>query len=225
MKYFTLVICSIGLMFSHYLMAKDTQWVLEASDEDKNIQIYTRAVAGSDLKEFKGVTLVKTDINALVALLMDEAEVTKWMHNIAKFEIKENISDVESIVYTITETPWPVANRDSYVRSVLSVDAQGVVTLTIKAEPTFGPIDDKYVRISSLGGSWKFTPKVDGLVEVIYQMHANPGGSLPNWLVNSIVVETPLETLSNLHVQVKQEKYQNQTFVFIQDTKISKTSN
>jgi hypothetical protein len=54
------------------------------------------------------------------------------------------------------------------------------------------------------------------MVEVVYQVHANPGGSLPNWMVNAIVVETPLETLLNLRDVVTNEKYQNRSFAFIE---------
>ena len=40
-------------------------------------------------------------------------------------------------------------------------------------------------------------------VRVSYQMHASPGGSIPNWLANQTVVDTPFGTLNALrsHLQ------------------------
>jgi hypothetical protein len=45
-------------------------------------------------------------------------------------------------------------------------------------------------------------PNTDG-VDVTYQMHASPGGSIPNWLANQTVVDTPYGTLKALkkHLQ------------------------
>lgn len=207
--------------FSLFSNAEVADWQLEAEDEDLNIKVYTRVVPGSSLKEFKGVTTVQADINTLVAVLKDSDAAMDWMHNIVQFDVKEESSEVESVVYTVSATPWPVTNRDSYVRSVLSAEPNGVVTSKITAVPEFGPKDDDYVRMPSLEGGWVFTPKDGGSVEVVYQVHADPGGSLPDWLVNAIVVETPLETLKNLHIMVHKPEYQNKTFGFISTTKIA----
>lgn len=37
-----------------------------------------------------------------------------------------------------------------------------------------------------------------GGVNVTYQMHISPGGSIPNWLANQTVVDTPYGTLKAL---------------------------
>lgn len=217
MKRSFLLFSLMWLGCSSLSLADNTAWQLEAENEDKNIQVFTRKLEGSTLKEFKGVTKLKTDVNALVALLQDTQSATKWMHNIIEFEEKEKISEVESIVYSISETPWPVTDRDSYVRSILTVSESGVVKSTLTALPDYAPKDEDYVRMPSIKGGWVFTPLADGIVEVVYQIHADPGGSLPDWIVNSIVVETPLETLSNLHEQIQLKKYQQQTFSFIEN--------
>jgi len=41
-------------------------------------------------------------------------------------------------------------------------------------------------------------PQPGGEVEVVYQVHTEPGGSVPSWLANKFVVEAPLNTLRNL---------------------------
>ena len=41
-------------------------------------------------------------------------------------------------------------------------------------------------------------PKGDNLTEVTYQVHTEPGGSVPSWLANSFVVDAPFNTLSGL---------------------------
>ena len=215
MNWFKTISAAAAVCVSFSVMADVGPWELEAQDEDKGIQVYTRTVGESPLKEFKGVTEIKADVNAFVALLKDDSVATKWMHNVIEFNVIDSPSDTENLVHTINHAPWPVTNRDAYIRSIMSADKNGVVISALKAEPEYAEQNEDYIRMPALVGAWTFTPKEDGLVEVVYQVHANPGGSLPDWLVNSIVVETPMETLSNLQEIITDEKYQNQTFAFI----------
>ncbi|NVK36393.1 MAG: START domain-containing protein [Gammaproteobacteria bacterium] len=224
MKRFTLLAGIALSVLSPWSLAEVSPWELEAHDEDLDIKVFTREVEGSELKEFKGVTHIKADVNAFVALLKDDPEATSWMHNVIVFDVKERISDVENVIYTVNEAPWPVTNRDTYIRSFFSADENGVVTSSIKAEPDYAEVNEDYVRMPSIEGAWTFAPQAEGMVEVTYQVHANPGGSLPDWLVNSIVVETPMETLTNLHTKVLDEKYQNQTYAFIENAKAKPAS-
>ncbi|MNO08734.1 hypothetical protein D3C81_2315520 [compost metagenome] len=46
-----------------------------------------------------------------------------------------------------------------------------------------------------MDGLWKLVPKGAGEVEVTYQVHTEPGGSVPSWLANSFVVDAPFNTL------------------------------
>lgn len=192
------------------------EWNEETYQKDLDIRVFTREVANSDLKEFKGITHIKAPVSAFVALLKDTDVSTEWMKDVVEYEVLEQTSETESLVYTVNAAPWPVTNRDAVIRSIMSQDEQGVVTVQLSAEPEGKAKHDDYVRMPALTGFWQFTPQAEGVVEVVYQVHANPGGSLPTWLVNSIVVETPLETLGNLHGKVVKEKYQGQTFAFMQ---------
>ena len=58
-----------------------------------------------------------------------------------------------------------------------------------------GPEQPRLVRVSKFEGFWQMRPVGEGQVEVIYQAHTEPGGSLPAWLANSFVVDVPLHTL------------------------------
>lgn len=39
----------------------------------------------------------------------------------------------------------------------------------------------------------------DERVELTYQVHLDPAGQLPSWIVNLILTDTPKKTLKNLH--------------------------
>lgn len=223
MQWFKTVGAASALLMSSFVFAQASspvgEWEMEAHDEDKDIKVYTRSVGDSPLKEFKGVTHINAPVEAFVALLRDPDVATSWMHDVVEFKVMESPSETENLVYTINKTPWPVTDRDAYILSEMSADEHGVVTTTLTAQPSYQAENEDYIRMPALSGHWKFTPQENGVVEVEYQVHANPGGSLPNWLVNAIVVDTPLNTLSNLRDIIQDEKYQNQSFAFIEAAK------
>ncbi|MDT4825464.1 hypothetical protein FQZ97_587500 [compost metagenome] len=53
------------------------------------------------------------------------------------------------------------------------------------------------MRTPQANGQWRLVPNAQG-VNVTYQMHASPGGSIPNWLANRTVVHTPHGTIKAL---------------------------
>ena len=191
-------------------------WQLNTQDAVRDIKVYTRHVGDSPLREFKGVTHIRTEVNALVALLRDADAATRWMHNVTAFEVVASPSATENVVYFVTKTPWPVVDRDAYVRSWMRANAQGQVVSSFRAEPNYAALKAGLVRMPFLDGSWTFTPQANGMVDVVYQVHVNPGGKLPGWLVNSIVVETPLQTLRNLQGIIHEPQYQGKRFAFIE---------
>lgn len=196
--------------------AKDAGWDLEKEEEDLQLKIYTREVAGSNLREFKGEMTAKTTLSTLAALLLDDKSAPKWMHQCEKFEVVEQMDAQNAIIYFVNGAPWPVSDRDAVVSSSMIQDPE---TLVVRAE-IFAltdrlPEDDDYVRIPKMKGFWSFTPKDNGEVFITYQVHAEPGGSLPAWLANSVVVDTPYNTMSNMLDMIKKEKYQTASIPFI----------
>jgi hypothetical protein len=57
-------------------------------------------------------------------------------------------------------------------------------------------------------GHWILTAVRGGkATEVEYQVHANPGGSLPDWIANLASKKLPQQTLLGLRKQVKFREY------------------
>ena len=62
------------------------------------------------------------------------------------------------------------------------------------------------VRMPFLRGHWILLP-VGGGTDVEYQVHADPGGSLPEWIANLASKKLPLLTLTGLRKQAKVRSY------------------
>jgi hypothetical protein len=204
-----LLIASLLSFISFAVYSEPTAWTLEQEKENINLKIFTREIEGSNLSEFKGEMLVKAELTTIAALLLDSDAAPEWMHQCEKFEILEQVDELSVVVYFINGAPWPVSDRDAVIMSVMSQDPE---TLALKVEISTVndrlPENDDYVRISHMTGLWLFEPVGNGQVLITYQAHANPGGSLPDWLANSVVVDMPYYTMSNMADMLTLEKYQ-----------------
>lgn len=186
-------VCGLSLLAGGLAHAED--WKL-AKDED-GIKIYLSEVPGSKYKAYRGVTTINSDIAGLRALQEDVKGSCKWIHACAEQSLLK-YEGAESWVYTRFDMPWPVEARDSVLHVVSEQGADGSLTRKLDGQPQYIPLDKDYTRVASLQGFWRFVPTADGKVEVTYQVHTEPGGSVPSWLANSFVVDAPFNTLSGL---------------------------
>ena len=189
----------------------------DLAKEGKGIEVYTRKVGGSKFKEYKGIMTVEAPLSGLVALVDDASAYPKWIDTCKEGKTLKRISPKESYVYTVNKA-FPVANRDAIVRNVILQDPETLaVTIEIEGKPDSIPVNEKLVRVTYIKGFWRFTPLDQGKVEVVYQVHNEPGGGIPAWLVNSFVVKQPFRTLVNMQKMVKESRYPDKTFDFIKE--------
>lgn len=186
-------VCGLGLLVSGWAHAED--WKL--AKEEGGIKVYLSEVSGSKYKAYRGVTRIKSDVASLRALQEDVNGSCEWIHACAEQRLLKH-EGAESWVYTRFEMPWPVAARDSILHVTTRENPDGSLVRNLEGLPQYIPADKDYVRVPSVEGEWRFVPEQDGWVEVIYQVHTEPGGSVPSWLANSFVVEAPLNTLKGL---------------------------
>ena len=190
-------------------------WDLAKSKD--GITIYTRAVEGSNLKEFKAITQVKSTLPALIALLKDEASFPEWYPDNKSAKILKEFSPSDWIIYFHIGAPFPVSDRDMNNRFTITQNPKNkAVNISLSTDPKFIPEKSGLIRIPKLKGYWQFTPNDEtGTVEIIYQLHSEPGGSIPDFLANSAVTDSPFKVLTNLKKIIQKEKYQTAKFDFI----------
>jgi len=184
--------------------------------EREGVSVYRRPVSGSPIDESLAITRLSASLTAVTALILDSDNNHRWIDSVDESRTLKRISDTESINYTVSHAPWPVSDRDAVVRTRVSQDPRNlVVTIRSEALPDYLPRRGGMIRVTSITSSWQLTPLDDSKVEVRYQVHSAPGGKLPNWLVNTVVTDQPLNTLINMHTAVEQPAYRNARLPFI----------
>jgi hypothetical protein len=180
--------------------AQAAQWRLVK--DEAGIRVYLQQIPGSSFQAFRGVTRIRTDMPRLLALQDDVRAACAWIHACSEQRLLKHEGNL-SWAYSRFHTPWPVQPRDSILQVITTRDADGRVVRTLHGVADYLPRQKGFVRVSKVEGFWSLTP-LEGEIEVIYQVHSEPGGSVPAWLANSFVVDAPFNTLQGLRQLAEQ---------------------
>ncbi|WP_277960954.1 START domain-containing protein [Pseudomonas sp. RIT-To-2] len=184
-----------GLMALIATGAQAEDWQT-AKDQD-GIKVSLAAIPGSDYKAYRGVTTIKAPLAKVKALQEDAAGACAWIHECKLQKLLKTEGD-KSWTYTQFNTPWPVTPRDSVMEITTVQGADGSLTRNLKEVPTYVPEEKGFVRVAQVDGFWKLVPKGADSTEVTYQVHTEPGGSVPSFVANKFVVDAPFNTLKAL---------------------------
>lgn len=176
--------------------ANASEWELQKQAE--GIDVHTRSLADSAVREFKGEGIVGVEIDAIVDLLRDSSRFKDWFPNTSESRLLERDGDV-SYQYSVMSMPWPISDRDNIFRLVFTRDeSTGRVELSIAAAPDYHPVQRRHHRVTRAKGSWLLTPNGPDETHVRFTMHLEPGGGIPVWMVNAEIVSTPFGALVNM---------------------------
>ena len=187
------VICGVAVLMSAAAHADDWQ----VAKEEGGIKVSLSEVAGSKYKAYRGETVINASIGKLRALQEDVAGACAWIHECKSQKLlKHEGGNVWT--YTQFNTPWPVTPRDSVLLVTTQEGSDGSLTRKLQGQPKFIPDEQGFVRVAQVDGYWKFVPQGANKTQVTYQVHTEPGGSVPSWLANKFVVDAPFNTLKAL---------------------------
>jgi len=193
------------LLFTSMLMG-DNGWNTEFTKN--GITVYTRAVAGSDIKEFKSIGIIDAPADVVNKVLDDIPNLANWMPDCIVSRIVEKKSDDYMILYQVIKTPWPLNSRDFTFETKIIKEKDKIIR-TVKAVPHSSyPQTGNYVRITNMTGQWTLLRQDNNTRTLAtYQIKSDPAGNIPVAIANATSKKLPYETLLRLKEQVKNSKY------------------
>ena len=180
-----------------------TEWKQEKNE--KGITIYTRKMADSKLKEYKGTVIMTTTVSKLLGIFKDITKHDKFIYKAKSGSVKmtKKISDNDFYTYMIISVPL-VSDRDVVTHYKIGTpDAKGAVTIELEGAADLVPKVDGLVRVPKMKGYWKFEPIDGGKVKVTHQAYSSPGGNVPESMANTSAVEAPFTMLEKLMTLAK----------------------
>lgn len=190
------------------------EWVYK--NEKDGVKVYYRKT--SDVYEIKLVTSLKSPLSGIIHLFEEVENYPKWGYKIAEARTLHRISDTEMYYYSKLDFPWPINDRDIIMHTRLEQDPK---TRTIKststAVPNYLPVEKNIVRIAKATTQWTLIPGAGGWLYVEYYIYSNPGGNIPDWLVNMAIDLGPRETIKSIRKILLDPKYQNAKLAYIKE--------
>ena len=203
-----------SVIFSVFFNGKsEPEWNL--TKEDEGIKIYTRYIEGSEIRAFKAVALMEGKLSEFVSVLKDVENFPELFDSNKLATILEQ-NDTMQWYYSVTAVPWPLKDRDGIYCFHFKQNYQNkIVTIKVVADPDRMPENDGIVRIRKAEGTWILEPMDINKVRVTLEMHGEPGGSIPDWIANMFVVDSPIKDFKNLRERIALDQYKNKKYDFL----------
>ncbi len=190
---------SLAILFlSFYALASIGQEWEMRKDED-GIKVYTKETPGEPFDSFKADMVIELTVPEIMQFLKHMDEHPHAFPDTKEIRILERPNDSTQIQYALTDAPWPVSDRDGIYQLVFHLNKKtGQLVTKAKALPTYLPENDDVVRIALSNTYWIATPIDASHTKLEYIVHADPGGSIPEWLANSAAGDVPFVTFVNI---------------------------
>jgi hypothetical protein len=174
--------------------------------EKEGIRLYTRKEVNNSVKSFKGEAYLHTQMEKAFSLITNVKNFDLWDDDITEMKVLLNEKDKHVQYYLVYDVSWPVTDRDLVVDALITTDSVTGIRV-MEAKPLHNVIPEKsdMVRIKKYWQKWTLIPVEEGLVHIILEGTVDPGGSVPAWLSNMVITETPFKSIRSVktHAECK----------------------
>ena len=186
-----------------HLRAQENTQNWQLVKDENGIKVYTRILANSDYKEFRGKMNIETTLDDLLMFINNAGRCPDWQYRCIKMI---NLSN--GYIYKLNNLPWPLSDRYTVMQSQMHFDQQhNIYTLQLKNIEREQlpqhilaqlPEEDNTIQMRYSDGYWKLKLDDTPMIHITYQMHGDPAGVIPAALANQGVTNAAFVTLSNL---------------------------
>lgn len=213
MKHFLII--SLALLCSAVSYGQDS-WTLKTNKD--GIAIYTKTIENSNYKGIRVKCALPATLSQFVAVIMDVNTATEWLYSTKSSTLLKQVSPAEVYYYSEVGLPWPLSNRDFVCHLTAKQDPRTkVVTIDGPVVPDYIPAKNGIVRVTHSSGKWIISPGDNNMVNIEYTLEADPGGSIPAWLVNLFVTKGPMESFKKLKDQINKPQYRKAQYAFMKN--------
>jgi hypothetical protein len=184
-----------------------TEWKLRK--DDSGVKVYTRSLENSPYDEFKAVvTISNTSLTNVLDVITDVKNYPNTFPNCSSSRVLEQKSKYDDIHYITISAPWPVTDRDAIYEASTSISGDGKYA-QVKLVPhgDYEAENERFIRVHNGSGFWELKEVAANTILVTYQFHADPGGEIPAWIANTVIVSNPLKSMESLRNKVKKLTY------------------
>ncbi len=186
--------CWFLALLSFAAYGQGTDWKYEKTVEE--IKVYSRK--SGKIKEIRIETTFDAALSQVVETVLDVPGFPKWIYKVSSAAVIKKMGTDKVLYRNVIDMPWPATDRDVVVLTTVKQNlATKVVTTEDVNEPDGSPRQKGLVRIEDFYAKWTFEPS-GNQVKGTYFFHSDPGGDVPDWMVNLFVDEGPVASVKAL---------------------------
>lgn len=211
---FALTLLLFFIAFLPLQAQQQKPWMFK--NEKNGVKVYYRET--ENIHEVKLITSLQTSLAGLVRLFNEVDQYPVWGYKITESRLLKKVSDTEMYYYSRIDFPWPMNDRDVVMHTKLEQDpiSKRIISVS-RAAPDFIPAVADVVRIRNANTTWTVHPGQNGWLYVEYVIHSDPGGNLPDWLVNMAIDVGPRETIASMRKRLAQGDYHQTRLAHIKE--------
>ena len=179
-------------------------------DSSDGIETFRKEVEGSAMMAFRGEAETDVPVSRLVSVLLDPSKGTEWVDLLIGSELVRRDGPNQILLYNQYDLSWPISDRDYVMKRVASFDPeQKVVTVayTSVIDP-LKPEQECCVRATVHRTFWRFSQLDARRSRVEVEVHTDPKGSLPAWVVNMVQKGWPKNSITGLIARATRDDVQ-----------------
>jgi hypothetical protein len=109
--------------------------------------------------------------------------------------------------YLVYDLPWPVTDRDLCVDVTITIDTvtgeRNIIAVSLNGVI---PDSNDMVRIKDYRQTWTVIPAGKDMTHVELEGFVDPAGSIPDWISNMLIIESPFKAISGVREQMQKNK-------------------
>ena len=146
-----------------------------------------------------------TDPDTLIEQILDSVQEI-FRRETAAVLLRESEGNALQIAaargYDAQQTASYRADLGAGVAGKVAASGAARLVADVTAEPDYYPVQKGRLRVQKAHGTWTLKPVGSDKTHITFTMHLEPGGGIPQWMINARIVVSPFEALTNLRATV-----------------------
>lgn len=177
----------------------------ELVDKEDGIEIFHREIIGSPIVALKGRGVIKAPLWKVASILLDTKRAPEWVDSLGESKVVRRLNTYNYIEYNHIRTPFIMKDREFISNVTIKVDSKSK-----KFALQYSPINElistpksSKIRGQIVSGSFDLKSLTSDSTILVAEIHCDPMGSVPKWIVNFFQRSWPHDTFQSLRRQVK----------------------
>ncbi|WP_315820327.1 START domain-containing protein [Paraflavitalea speifideaquila] len=170
--------------------------------QDEVLSLYERWIPGGQgeqVREIKAVFIVRSDVESVINLLIDQAKGKEWNTNARKYNVLHTGNRTNWITYTRYSVPWPFGDQDCCLSYNVHKESANPRMAVISFESALNnqfPVTTSVTRITGTKGKWLLEDAGYGHMKISYIVSSHRSKKVPRWIADPIVRNNLFTTMT-----------------------------